>query len=158
MCVQEGVGDPSSGDSGTLLRHAVCSITWCFVSNCICPKRSHMVLLRSVLPIIQEILCWGNRHLLQLLFPQKMLHKTKVKEDGVVSRSVHLNLFVQCRFLEDALKSCFKYASESDAASLLDKSSWSDDVNVMTYFLSLRCTCTGFWDWLWLGMPLELQH
>lgn len=49
VCVQEGVGDPSSGDSGTLLRHAVCSITWCFVSHRICQKRSHLVLLRSVL-------------------------------------------------------------------------------------------------------------
>lgn len=48
LCVQEGVGDPSSGDSGTLLRHAVRSISWCFVSHCICQKRPHLVLLRSV--------------------------------------------------------------------------------------------------------------
>lgn len=49
LCVQEGVGDTPSRDSGTLLRHAVCSSTWCFVPHRIRPKRSHLVLFRSVL-------------------------------------------------------------------------------------------------------------
>ncbi len=53
MCVQEGVGHPSSGDSGTVLRHAVCSNTRCFVPECICQARSHLVLLRLVLLFIK---------------------------------------------------------------------------------------------------------
>lgn len=49
VCVQEGVGDQTSGESGTLLCHVICSFTWCFISHCICQKRPHLVLLRSVL-------------------------------------------------------------------------------------------------------------
>lgn len=47
--VQEGVGDPSSGDSGAVLRHAVRSVTWCSVSHCVRQKRPHLVLLGSVI-------------------------------------------------------------------------------------------------------------
>lgn len=43
------MGDPSSGDSGTSLHPPVWGIAWRSVSDCVCEKRFHMVLLRSVL-------------------------------------------------------------------------------------------------------------
>lgn len=53
ICTQEGVGNPSAGDTGSSLRHALRSRTWRFVSNCVCAKGSHLVLLRSVFCTVQ---------------------------------------------------------------------------------------------------------
>lgn len=45
-CHQEGVGDPSTGDSRAVLRDAVRSGPRCSLSHCFCTERSYMVLFR----------------------------------------------------------------------------------------------------------------
>lgn len=47
------MGDPSSGDSGTSLHPPVWGIAWRSVSDCVCEKGFHMVLLRSV-PVLNR--------------------------------------------------------------------------------------------------------